>query len=145
MTAEPSSSWSTFSQVSEQEVSKLVTSAKTKSCELDPVPTNLVQQCSVVLSPILVDIINSSLKEGVFPAFWKRALVTPILKKKGLDTTFSNYRPVSNLHFTSKILEKVVATQLCSYLSSNHLLEPHQSAYRAGCSVETALLKVNVF
>ena len=137
-----STSFCVFRQITLEEVSKVITSAKTKSCQLDPVPARLVQQCSHELSPTLVNIINGSLKEGVFPTLWKRALITPILKKKGLDTSFSNYRPVSNLQFVSKVLEKVVAEQLSSYLVSSNLLEPHQSAYRPGCSVETALLKV---
>ena len=124
------------------EVTKLISSAKTKSCPLDPIPTHLVQQCSHELSPVFVSIFNGSLKEGAFPTYWKKALITPILKKKGLETSFSNYRPVSNLQFISKVLEKVVAKQLCSYLVSHNLLEPHQSAYRPGFSVETALLKV---
>ena len=54
----------------------------------------------------------------------------------------ASYRPVSNLPFISKTLEKIVALQLVSYLEANNLLPPHQSAYRRGHSTETALLKV---
>ena len=53
-----------------------------------------------------------------------------------------NYRPVLNLPFLSKILEKVVLTQLTNHLTSNQLTHKFQSTYRAGHSTETVLLRV---
>ena len=47
---------------------------------------------------------------------------------------------MSNLPFISKILEKVVLTQLRNHLSSNSLLEICQFAYRNHHSTETAVL-----
>ena len=71
------------------------------------------------------------------------ALVTPILKKKCLDhNDLNNYRPVSNLCFIAKILEKLVLSQVSSYLNSHNLYNTCQSAYRPGHSTETALLKI---
>jgi len=54
----------------------------------------------------------------------------------------ANYRPVSNLTFLSKTVERVVAKQLNGYLATNGLLPRLQSAYRRGHSTETALLRV---
>ena len=54
----------------------------------------------------------------------------------------NNYRPVSNLCFIDKILEKLVLSQVSSYLNSHNLYNTFQSAYRPGHSTETALLKV---
>ena len=56
----------------------------------------------------------------------------------------NNYRPVSNLYFIAKILEKLVLSQVSSYLSSHNLYNTCQSAYRPDHSSETALLKVDV-
>ena len=53
-----------------------------------------------------------------------------------------NYRPVSNLCFLSKLLERVANEQLLDHLRSNNLIPEHQSAYRKSHSTETALLKV---
>ena len=53
-----------------------------------------------------------------------------------------NYRPVSNLNFISKLLEKIIAKRIHSHLKSNDLLNRYQSAYRPMHSTETALLKV---
>ena len=54
----------------------------------------------------------------------------------------NKYRPVSNLCFIAKILEKLVLSQVSSYLNSHNLYNTCQSAYRPGHSTETALLKV---
>jgi len=51
----------------------------------------------------------------------------------------SSYRPISNLSLISKIIECVVKSRLTDYLSSNNLLNPHQSAYCKHHSTETAL------
>jgi hypothetical protein len=80
---------------------------------------------------------------GSLPPSFKEAVVTPLLKKNSLDkNTLKNYRPVSNLPFLSKILEKVVLSQLADHLASSGMIEPFQSAYRADHSTETALLRV---
>jgi hypothetical protein len=70
-------------------------------------------------------------------------MVTPLLKKETLDPCdLGNYRPVSNLSFLSKILERAVYDQVSSYLQEYNLLPERQSAYRKHHSTETALLDV---
>ena len=102
----------------------------------------LVECLDELILPI-TSIINHSLKTGVFPHCFKKALVTPLLKKPNLDKNdLKNYRPVSNLSFLSKIMEKIVLRQLIEYLQNNDLLPKHQSAYRQSHSTETALLRV---
>ena len=54
----------------------------------------------------------------------------------------NHYRPVSNLCFIAKILEKLVLSQVSAYLNSHNLYNTCQSAYRPGHNTETALLKV---
>jgi hypothetical protein len=84
-----------------------------------------------------------SLSSGVFPDEMKLALVTPLLKKASLSPeNLDNYRPVSNLSFLSKLVERVVVRQLCFHLESSGLYVPVQSAYRPNHSTETALLKI---
>ena len=75
------------------------------------------------------------------PHHLKRAIVKPIIKKSTLEPeSMKNYRPVSNLAYIGKIIEKVVVNQLDAHLTDNNLHEPLQSAYRTGHSMETALL-----
>ena len=92
----------------------------------------------------IVSIVNLPLFGGYFPSHFKSALVSPLLKKPTLNRDdMKNYRPVSNLSFLSKILEKVVASRLYSHLNSSHTSNDYQSAYRKFHSTETALLKIH--
>ena len=89
----------------------------------------------------MVVIVNKSLCSGVFPDCLKHAIVVPLLKKKSLDkNVYSNYRPVSNLAFLSKVIERVVAQRLNSHMDLNNMHETMQSAYKKHHSTETALL-----
>ena len=70
-------------------------------------------------------------------------MVRPLLKKRGLDVSqLKNYRPVSNLSFLSKLLERVVQIRLQAYLNTNNLMPETQSAYRQFHRTETAVTKV---
>jgi hypothetical protein len=122
-----------------------VIKSPTKSCSQDPVPTWLLKDSSVLQTaiPLLVATINTSLSECSVPSNLKTAHVTPLLKKEGLDTKeYKNYRPVSNLPFLSKLLERVVAQQLTKHMSEHGLNDVFQSAYRPKHSTETALLRI---
>ena len=104
--------------------------------------TKVVKECLDELVPLLTVIISQSLQSGVFPGVWKEALVTPTLKKCGADLAFKNFRPISNLPFVSKLVERAVADQLQSHLVKNNLFPTLQSAYRPNHSTETAQLKI---
>ena len=91
----------------------------------------------------MTSIMNRSLSCGIVPQCFKHALVKPLLKKASLDPNcLKHYRPVSNLPFLSKVLERIVLKQFVQHLQSHSLLEPFQSAYRKCHSIETALLHV---
>ncbi len=67
------------------------------------------------------------------PTSVKKAIIKPMLKKLGLELINKNYRrPVSNLAFLSKLIERVVALQLVDHLLNNGLMDKFQSAYREG-------------
>lgn len=132
-----------FTPATQEEVRALISKAPDKSCELDPLPTWLLKECADELLPLITCIINRSLGASCVPKNFKSAQIRPSLKKASLDPDIlKNYRPVSNLPFLSKILEKVVDARLEHHLSINNLHEPSQSAYRKYHSTETALLKV---
>ena len=131
-----------FKELSEEEIVSLVSSAPNKSCILDPIPASLVKSSLPILAPILTKIVNGSLSTGHFPSPWKRAIILPKLKRPNLDPIFSNYRPLSNLSFISKITERAASIQVVNHLTLHHLFPGTQSAYRKHHSTETALLKV---
>ena len=134
------SSWANLSQ---EEVKKIILRSATKHCSQDPLPTGLLKQCIDSLLPVITLIINRSLSLGVVPDAFKTGHITPILKKSSLDqTSLSNYRPVSNLPYVSKILERAAHSQLMRFIEENSLSNTFQSAYRKYHSTETALIRV---
>jgi hypothetical protein len=136
-------SFSVFQPMSQSAIEKIVSSSSGASCSIDPIPTWLLKECKQELIPVITKIVNMSMSSGIFPESMKKAMVRPLIKKPSLDPTdFKNYRPVSNLSFVSKVIEKSVAGQLKSYLLNSNIEEKFQSAYRAKHSTETAMLKI---
>ena len=95
------------------------------------------------MAPFITLFFNRSLATGCFPGQFKHAVVIPLQKNGAVDgTQLKSYRPVSNLPFLAKLLERVFQTQLQSYLIAHDAMPKHQSAYRRGHSTETALIKI---
>ena len=127
---------------SEDEVRKIIMKSVSKSCDLDPIPTNILQALLDILIKPITTIINLSLESGTFPLSFKEAHVTPLLMKSNLPVNnLKNYKPVSNLSLISKIIEKVVSNRLQAHINSNKLNKPMQ--YREFHFTETALLRVH--
>ena len=122
----------------------MIKSAKNSTCELDPIPTNLLKECITILLPAIMEIVNLSLSSGIVPPCLKHAVVRPHLKRKpNADTELlQNYRPVSNLPFLSKVIEKTVVKRLLAHMDNYNLHEVMQSAYKQFHSTETALIRV---
>jgi exonuclease III len=136
-------SLTSFIPASEDEIQKIILSTKSKHCSQDPIPTWLLKDCLASVLPWITMIVNQSLKDGVMPSSLKKALIVPLLKKPTLDPdNLKNYRPVSNLTYLSKVIERVVAKRLLDHMENHSLHEPLQSAYKKYNSTETALLKV---
>ena len=122
---------------------RLIRNAAGKSCELDPVPSWVIQKFADELSPFVAALFNASMSSGSFPSSQKTAAITPVLKKATLDPyDLGNYRPISNLTFLSKLLERAAYEQIVSYFDRYQLLPELQSAYRKHRSTETATIKV---
>ena len=110
---------------------------------MTPIPASLTKKCLADLVPAIANIVNVSLFIGAVPNQFKQAVGTSLLKKSRLDRNNpKHYRPVSNVSFVSKILEKTVLRQLQKYLFDNGLLYMHQSAYWKDHSTEMAVLSV---
>lgn len=137
-------SWDSFSPVTCEDIKGLLSKVKPSSSPLDVLPTALLLNVFDLVGPYVVKLINLSLLTGSVPSHFKQAVVSPILKKPNLDSSEpTNYRPISKLPFLSKILERVVAGQLTSYLDGKDLFDKFQSGFRKCHSTETALLKVS--
>ena len=137
------SDFTQFSLITPEELRKIIRRSLSKSCALDPMQTSLLMEHADVLLPATTNVVNLSLTSGVIPAQLKVVHVTLLLKKPSLNPEdLKNFMPVSNLHFPSKIVTKVVAGQPSKHLRENALHEPCQSEYRTSHSTETVLLRI---
>ena len=137
------SSFSHFTGVSEEDVCKVIMESASKSCRLDPIPTWLLKKLLDVLLPHITRTINASLLSGVVPDAFKLSHIVPLLKKHNLDyNQVLNNRPVANLPFLFKILERIVCIQIKEYMCQNNLYSAYQYAYRQYHSTEIAILSV---
>ena len=130
-----------FGRITTDELRKVIMESPSKSCALDPLPTPLLKLCVDELLPSISIIINKSLSSGYMPKQFKEAIIIPIPKKANIKE-LTNFRPISNLPFLSKVIERIVIDKLSEYCSVHGLEESLQSAYRKGHSCETALLRV---
>ena len=125
------------------EVLSIIKKSRVKTCQLDPFPATLIKEYLPELLPSITSAVNMSLQSGIFPAKLKEALITPLLKKTNLDVEeLKNFRPVSNLPFVGKVIERAAINQLQCYINDNDLHSKNQSAYRCFHSVETATVCV---
>src|SRR6218665_3671953 len=77
------------------------------------------------------------------PLDQKRSILVPVIKRAGLDPTDpGNFRPIANVSFISKVIEKIIAYQLVPYLEANNLIPAIQSGFRKDHSTETLLFHI---
>ena len=99
-----------------------------KSCDLDPIPTNILKTSLDILIKHITTIVNLSLESVTFPLSFKEAHVTPLVKKPKLPVhNLKNHRSVSKLSFISKIIEKMVSNRLQAHINTNKMKNPMQS------------------
>ena len=130
--------------VSEADVLKVIKSLKNSSATgVDYIDTRTVKLASEILTPALTHIINLSIATSTFPKIWKFAKVIPLLKSFSADPLLpKSYRPVALLPILSKVLEKIVFSQLVQYLEDNNLIHPNLHGSRSAHNTSTALIQL---
>ena len=107
----------------------------------DNISNNLLKELGNSIIIPLTIIFNKSLEEGEFPLSMEKADVVPLFKSKRKDLK-TNYRPISLLLTTSKLLEKVIYKRTYNSLDSNGLLYNSQYGFRSNHSCEHAVGKL---
>ena len=129
-----------FRLVTEEEVEKMIKSKGIKTSMEDPIPAALMKSSLDILLPVLTKIVNTSLQEGSMEGI-KESILDPLLKKSGLDTEeYKNFRPVNNLLYISKLVERCADDQTTGHMTRNCLHEGSQFAYKNHHNTETMML-----
>ena len=136
----PSAEQFTFTRVDCQGIKKTVSSLATnKAPGIDKLPARVIKDSAPVIIPSITSIINTSLTTSTFPADWKIAEVSPILKEGDFEEAGNN-RLISLLPILSKVCEKAALNQLMPYLTANKRLAVTQSGNKKWHSTETSLV-----
>ena len=84
----PDCNFSVFRKVSVDEVTKIITSSPSSSCEQDPISTKFLKANIDILATGITSIVNASLQSGNFTSNLKKALIRPLLKKSNYYQLF---------------------------------------------------------
>ena len=133
-----------FKEINTSDLLKVMREMKNTYCKNDPFPNDMISEASnrQVVYNIYLKIINLSISQSCFPSCEKTALVKPIYKGKGDVNELNSYRPISNLSYMSKLIEKIISEQLWAHISELEVFPENQSAYRANHSTETTLCSI---
>ena len=127
-----------IAKVTSDDVYKIISGLETKkSIGYDGIPPKILKMSVNVLTPVIMDIVNTMIDTSTFPSDSKKAEVSPLHKKNDIQLK-ENKRPVSILTQLSKIYELVINKSLSEHISN--VCSPYLSAYRKGYSCEYTLL-----
>ena len=135
---------SAFELTNPDEILQIVMSFGIKCSPDDPMSSDILKKITDTFVPIWTELVNLSLSEGSMDCL-KSATILPLLKDldNHMDTdNFKHYRPVSNLQYIGKLIERVVSIRLNKHLEDNNLHSNIQYGYRKGHSTESLLLKI---
>ena len=131
-----------ISPTDQNEVIEIIDSLdESKSTSSHSIPIKLIKIAKHEILIPLVDICNSSFSQGCFPSKNKLAEVIPI-HKDGPTEDVTNYRPISLLPAFSKIMEKLMAKRLSTFLELHSILFPKQFGFRSGYSTTHSLIDI---
>lgn len=130
-----------FQCIKVDELLKTLNSINSNATGVDNLSLKLLKLTIAPIAKFLCDLFNLSLNSKMFPHTWKKSIIVPLNKVSNPQST-SDYRPVSLQCCLAKIFEKLVYSQIETFVNRKNLRDPMQSAYRAHHSTQTVLLKL---
>ena len=112
----------------------------TKSNGPDGISAKMLKGVACSLTPVLTRLFNLSITTCFVPSSWKFYRIVPIPKGSSTSQSPSNYRPISLLSITSKLLERIIYCRIAAFLESSHPLAANQWRFLPGRSTTHALL-----
>lgn len=88
------------------------------------IPPLFLKMCRYIIAKPLYYLFNLSLSEGLFPEYWKKSFISPILKS-GNKNNVRNYRPISRLSIIPKVFEAIISKKISNLLSNSISLSQH--------------------
>jgi hypothetical protein len=128
----------TWKYTNTHEIEKIIKSLKSKdSSGYDEITSRIIKASSAFIISPLTHICNAILRSGVFLDRLKYAIVKPCFKKGNMQE-ISNYRPISLLTSSSKVIERLIYERLITHIEANSILVHEQYGFRTHSSTEKA-------
>lgn len=134
-----------FEPATEDEVLSIIIKHGIKCAPDDPIPAKVLKTTYKVFIPIWTELANLSLSQGDMECL-KGGVLLPLIK--AMDSimdcdVYKNYRPVTNLQFLGKLIERIVKIRFDSHLIKNDLNCKNQYGYKNEHSTEMLMTKVS--
>ena len=115
---------------------------KKNSTGHDNIPAIILKWIINLIAPILVEIFNRCINQGIYPEILKIGKITPLFKNgdKAID---DNYRPITVLTQINKLFEKLIHKRMMTFTNENNLLTNCQFGFRKGHSTSHGITHVN--
>ena len=114
---------------------------RNKAAGCDSLSSNIIIDAYDSSKNILFHVFKVLIKQVMFPDSLKIAKVTLILKFGAKDNV-SNYRPISILPVSSKVLERIIHNRVQKHLDSKGLLYEKQFDFQRNNSIEHFMLQL---
>ena len=105
----------------------------------DDIPTKLLKETAVEISPAVTLLLQASIQQGRVPSQWKKANIVPLFKK-GSRSSPANYRPISLTSVLCKLCEHIIHCSIIHHLTDNNILSDAQHGFRKRRSCDTQLI-----
>jgi hypothetical protein len=105
--------------------------AKNKSPGPDKIPNEIWKALSEEQNILLLETINDIWYNNVIPTEWSKITIVPIYKK-GDKLDPSNYRPISLVNTSLKLLTMLMTNRLSKWCVRNNVISEFQGAYKKG-------------
>lgn len=124
-----------------EDVEKAISSIKSEAIGCDGIGIKMLMYCCPYILPVVIHMINFCIETHDFPECWKTSYVLPFPKVTS-PNELKDLRPISILPTLSKVIERILESQVRDYVVHHNILPAVQSGFRRGYSCATALLKV---
>lgn len=128
-----------MNMISELDTYKLIHKFSKKALGPGDFPRKILQEFAIELATPFSDITNCSLKTGIFPDRYKKAVIVPI-PKINPPRSLSDLRPISKTSIGGKIIEKRMMLELEKYVKNK--LDTDQYGNESGCSTTHYLVNL---
>ena len=113
-----------------------------KAAGNDNIPYDIIKSLGTKAKSFILHLFNQVWKGEPMPQQWRTAVIKPLLKDGKDPKSPGSFRPIALTSCLGKLLEKIVADRLTSYLECNNLINPNQAGFRKERCTTDQVLKL---